>query len=180
MCFAKDTVLLSIALIALQSCSMDIHSKFEVLRFLSDEIIIPDNCLFVDQEGLHIASGLSRCRIARLIVIYTSKDCNECAISHLEENNPLFSFAEKDERFETMVVMTPKDGEFEDIVNKLLEKKYKYPVFLDKEGSIEAQLFSNQLFNIFLLDKDNMVQYIGNPLGSVKSLNKFTRKLKRL
>ena len=180
MCFAKETIILSIVLSALQSCSLDIHSKYEVLRFLSKEITIPDNCLFVEQGDLHIATGLSRQGIARLFIIYTSKDCNECAVSHLDENNPLFSFANKDKRFETVVVMTPKDEAFEDIVDRLIRKSYKYPVYLDKEGSIEAQLSSNQLFHIFLLDKNNKVQFIGNPLGSVGSLKKFTRKLKRL
>ena len=83
-------------------------------------------------------------------------------------------------RFDTVIFMSPREDEFKDIVEKLVLKNYKYPVYLDKEGIIEAQLPSNQLFHIFLLDKYNKVRFIGNPMSNLKSKSNFTRKLKRL
>jgi len=159
---------------------MDLPTKVEVLRFLSKQINIPNECLCFENGNFHVATGLADSNCARLLVIYTSEDCNECAVSHLDDLGPFYSFAQNDNRFKVEVFMTPKEEDFEFISEMLILRSFKHPVFIDKEGVIETQLPANPFFRIILLDKDNKVRFIGNPMLNKKAIIKFKNKLESL
>jgi hypothetical protein len=69
------------------------------------------------------------------------------------------------ENFGVIVIMNPSDIETADYT--LADMRFHHTVFYDLDGSFERlnpHLPANELFHTFLLNKDNKVVLVGNPI----------------
>ena len=111
----------------------------------------------------------------KMIVYIDSTECTPCALSHLRYWNPLIKET-KNIDINYIFIIAPKTKEIYDINVEMeitdlensiyLDKKY---VFLKNNKNIPKET----MYHTFLLDMNNKVVIVGNPIGNKRVKNLF-------
>lgn len=106
---------------------------------------------------------------SRMIIYYDSMSCNLCEISHLQDLLKIYEVAEMMETFDVVTVFAPKAEEYNDIVTRLEDLAFEYPIYADKECSLLAHnpwIPAENYFHCFLTDRSGKPIFVGNPTAS--------------
>lgn len=153
--------------------------KEELLEFYSKTIQLPDlnyyNLNGIDTINVDIMKSK-----LKLIIYFDSINCTSCYISKLIYWKPFieYSCSLRDE-LSLVFVLFPPNSEKETIKFKLMSYPIDYPVLIDKNGDFEKlnpHLPKNKAMHTFLLDENNKVILVGNPLYN-KEIEKLFYKI---
>jgi len=104
----------------------------------------------------------------KLVVWYDSLICNSCHLNRMYNWYAITDYADSlSQRFSVVFLFTPKKGDIHRVHSKLLTEKFDYPVFTDRNSIFYEQnpiIPKNQQLHSFLLDRNNRVVLVGNPL----------------
>lgn len=170
-------VAISSLLFCLLSCSRDLRSAREAARFMESRITIPRYLLKI--ENGTVSDYYYSYSLPLLIQYYGPDACSECVLARIKDNYELIEWGRTSHLFETMIIMSPKEQEKEEIINKLVCLKGEYPVFIDVHSVIAHQnvVPSDSRFHMFLVDYSGKPICIGNPLKSPTARSRFLKQI---
>ncbi len=116
------------------------------------------------------------------MVIYTdSESCNGCMLSKLYLWQELIDYSEKYKgKLKFYFIFNPPENE--NIEKNLKTNLLEYPMIIDRKGEFEKlnpQLPKNKALHAFLLDKDNKVIMVGNPLQNTEVEKLFYKEIEK-
>jgi len=104
----------------------------------------------------------------KLVVWYDSTGCSPCRIQQMYKWYEIIDYAkESEQKFRVIFIFTPRQGE--DIAKSLIS--FNYPVYIDKKTDFiinNHRLPQKETFKTFLLDQNNKIVMVGNPIGNEK------------
>lgn len=155
-------IILSLILIStLSACNEDPNTRI-IREWQGKKIELPSYFLnIIDNDTVStIAADFT------ILSYFDSLGCTSCKL-HLSNWNRLFDEINEDLGETTInTVLLINTNKINDIKDLIEEEFYSYPIFVDPEDKInQANNFpDHDIFRTFLLDKDNKVLAIGNPL----------------
>ena len=159
-------------------CDGAYSSVVQAMRFYRSEVVLPDAMIAVrDGKLTHVPlPGTDRPVLVRY---YGPDDCNECALSHMRENEELARWAEADKSFYLLIVMAPKDEDRMGTIERVMDMRSSLTVYFDESYFFESQkvIPSSDKMHTFLLGDDRKPKYIGNPLKNESSKKRFMKSL---
>lgn len=158
-------------LIILSIISCDMNSKFkkEYNILKSEKITIPNNLKTLMNGNDSLIQNFFDSEL-KLIVYTDSTSCNSCYIRKLENWNYLLEYAQGfNGKLKFYFIIAPKIDELNSVKIALRSVKFNYPVILDSEDNFKKSnpnIPNNKILHTFLLDKDNNVIMVGNPVNN--------------
>ncbi len=117
---------------------------------------------------------------ALMVIYYDKAECGSCRISKLNMLDTLYRLSETSDKFNMLVVFSPKEEEFQEILSLLKDRKYPYPVAMDINGDFgrfNSFIPEDSRFHSFLTDSNRKPIFIGNPLYSSELWKMFIKRL---
>lgn len=167
----------------LSSCKEMALSK-QVKEFMDKTIVMPDSLLVV--KGGDIAMKESNKLTHPTLIVYIDENsCTSCKISHLIDYTPLFEKAKENQKFDVMIIFSPKEDDYNKVKKELILRGFEYPVYLDRKREFiklnsDAISSKDVRFNSFLLNSSYKPIYIGDPMTSDKLWNIFLQILETI
>ena len=158
-----------IALLSLCSCKEEKRKQTireVVAEWTGKEIRFPEGipCQFLGRDTACIDPAN---RNYKILLYVDSTGCNSCRLK-LPEWNQLISEADAlfPGKVDFLIFYQPKSRDVRELTFQLNQADFQYPVFLDMDNKIDKanHFHSSPSFQCFLLDKDNKVVLIGNPV----------------
>lgn len=153
----------------------------QLKSFSKETIVIPDE--LTEVRG-HNVSRISDTRKEFTFVTYfDSLSCSRCQIAHLSDYTDLYEVADSVGVLDFLVVFSPRDEEYDEVVKELVLNDFPYPVYVDYGGyfrKANASIPEDSRFHSFLLDRDGHPAFVGNPVASQKLWDLFEKALDRL
>ena len=106
-------------------------------------------------------------------VLFTDSDeCSSCALTSFYDWQPLIERETKihKSKIDFIFIFSPKASELSKLKKKILHANIHHPIYIDSNGifSKNNDIPHNHLFHTFLVDTNNQVVLVGNPLISEK------------
>ena len=111
----------------------------------------------------------------KLIFYYNNQGCNACKISHIYDLYKLFDMNDS-ESFDILIIVAPAVQQYEDVITQVKYQRHCFPIYIDKKNefiSMNSKLSNDSRYHTFLLDKNNRIILIGNPVYSTDMWNLF-------
>ncbi|MFI3263199.1 MAG: hypothetical protein R3Y26_09895 [Rikenellaceae bacterium] len=170
-----NKIIFTLLIAFLASCTNQAKIKKDLVQLISAPIILPTDAKVTihGKDTLinnHFESEL------KMIVYSDSLGCTSCGINKMYLWDEFVKYADGyDGRLKFYFIYSPSSK-----VNKTIRRAFKqslfdYPIVIDETGEFEkknSHLPRNHAMHAFLLDKDNKIIMVGNPL-----LNKDIEKL---
>lgn len=167
--------------IELTNCSRA-NTQQELHKFINSTINIPN--IDVVQNGI-LMDSLQHALPPniKLINYYTpAKGCVSCWISHLYDID-LYLEDKINEYFTPVVIILIDENNEDEVLSQLKRQPHCYPIYIDKNKQFERKnttLPSDYKFHTFLVDRNNKVVLIGNPLNGDAMWNLFKSTLENM
>ena len=104
----------------------------------------------------------------KLVIWNDSLICGSCLAGKMNEWEEIVTYAQSlDQCFKIIYLFTPKKEDLNRLNVALKTNQFDYPVFIDQSATFVKQnskLPKNWQLHSFLLDKNNKVVLVGNPL----------------
>lgn len=157
------------------SCSVPSNNREQkdiVEEMIGTEIMIPaDLSITVNNIPMRKSKIPSDYKI---ITYIDSTECTECSMKLSEWNEVIDEFKANEESVvEFLMIVNTRNGE---AVRHLIERdKFMHPISIDSNADFRKQnnLPFRHIYNTFLLDSENMVIAIGNPVENPKILDLY-------
>jgi hypothetical protein len=151
--------------------------KKVVTSYIDKEIIVPDTMIYYCNSGKISKHFISEDKMK--IFVYIDGDCSKCVESLIEwqqfienNNNTLCN---------CLIVFFITSSNFNLIEKLLNEIKFKYSVVFDyKNAYLLKNNFNNPILNTVLVDSQNRIILVGNPLGNLKLTDLYLNKINKL
>lgn len=140
------------------------------------EIIFPtDLHFFIANEPIDLLQG---CFSYSIVNYIDSGGCKSCKLK-LEEWNKLIQEFKSvcDDEFEVLTVVHTSDSDYDELDFILARTEYTHPVAVDEHDSFNTlnRLPKDEQYHTFLLDIDNRVLAVGNPVDNPKIKERYIR-----
>lgn len=163
---------MSALIVVLASCSLkDRKLENDVEHFLGTVISIPEYQM--QRFGSGGIDSLDRANGRYQMVVYTdSTECSPCAIKHLNNWESIIDTLESFPLYKgTVFIFSPSKSSYEEVNEELRKTNIKYSMYLDTCNVFlnkNRGIPSNGRMHTFLIDDNNRVALIGNPLTNEK------------
>lgn len=145
---------------------------------------------FKDLEPILLGKELSTGSInlsskdARLVVYFDSTSCQSCRVNKLYEwNNIIEIESESRGEFEIIFIFSPSISQKALLKRSLAVSKFAHVVWFDYNNYFfknNTFIPKDNRFHVFLLDKNNKIVFVGNPLYGEKIAKLFNQVLENL
>ena len=152
-----------------------IHRSLEELYKAT--ILFPDSLAIVI-GGLSEKTSVATTPI-KLVSYYPSNYCTACTINQLDKWKPIFDLA-ADGQFVPVLLFSPGERGYRSLISELQFSEPPYPVYVDKENLFQTSnpsIPDDSRYHTFLLDRNNRVVLVGNPLASNAMWSLFRKTL---
>ena len=170
--FVMKNIFIIINIILLVSCFSQQQQYVQEIKNLQSEIIqLPVKGLVIQQQKIE-CFHVDKPNILKLVVYADSLECTVCAINHINSWKPLINYAKRfDDRLRFCFIFSPQKKDLFDTKLLIVRQMFDYPILLDTLREFEKlnpHLPKNRAFHTFLLDENNNVILVGNPLHNKK------------
>ena len=163
----RRCVYIFIFTLLLGSCS-NVQLKRQMQYVLGAEINLPHNLEYVCGKD-SISVDLNELKLIKLIQYYDPKECALCKATSLNDWLNIQGLTQENIDFGLYIVFAPSPEQYSEIKRIFRIQEKKYNIYLDKDNLYfeqNKQVLKNRMFHTLLLDKDNRVVLVGNPLAS--------------
>lgn len=104
-----------------------------------------------------------------LVVYYDSLECSHCRVAHLVDMNDVVEISDVDDQFGVLFIFTPSKKDVRQLWLSLNKHEYQEKICLDSLGVFiqeNPHIPTSHQCHTLLLDRDNRVVLVGNPLAS--------------
>ena len=141
----------------------------EFLPFKAKTITLPENMLVENCVEQGIADTTLLCRPLKMVVYVNQEGCQDCNLRTLL---PVYMFMLENQHLENFgVIIILNTFDMEAAAFTLSDMRFNRTVFFDLDGSFERlnpHLPAGEQFHTFLLNKENKVVLVGNPVHNEK------------
>lgn len=162
--------LLLCLVIFVASCSQW-RIKSEIESFSKESIRLPTD-LEIVQDGVVLPDSLKQTMTnpIKLVLFFSADRCTSCVIGRLGDYEKIFSLRAENQ-FSPIIIFSPKEDprEYKTLITDLKIQSLPYPIYIDKHNKFQQEnpkLPEDTRYHTFLLDKNNHVVLVGNPLAS--------------
>ncbi len=177
------TILLILSLTTLVSCNL-LSTHKEIKAFTGQEIRLP-------QKGEYFLGGKDTTskivdELKGKIVVYSdATECSTCEISNLYKWSEIIDIQKwTRDKVGVVFVMTPKAIDVAEIRRAIINnRQVEANIILDSFAEmpeLNPYLPTKSRFKTFLLDQNNKVVLVGNPLGNEKMWELYKKEIARL
>ena len=146
------------------SCNNNKKLQSEIASFTGSQMIIPAEMLPDSVDIFNVEN--------KLIIWFDSAECASCRVNRLYEwdEDPVASHARGlPGKFGIVLIFSPQADEVRSLKVNLTGYELSFPVIIDEESrfpKLNPHIPTNRQLHAFLLDKNNKVVLVGNPLGN--------------
>ena len=164
-------MILYILLLTIISCNNEQSLSKELLLLQSRPIILPlnDDLILHNMDSILISEKINK---LKYIIYSDSLDCTSCMINNLSSWEPILEYSKKyNGKLIFQFIFSPIKKDLRQI-NMLIEYSgFKHQIMIDLKKNFEKlnpHLPKNKALHTFLLDENNRVVLVGNPLRNKK------------
>jgi len=155
----------------------------DVGKFMNQQITLPESMSVVWRGKDTIMTNYSTSFI-KLIIWYDSLRCISCEANKINEWREIIAYTDSLDKWLSIIYLfTPRKNDIYKVKMALKSDKLDYPIFIDQHLIFVKQnpkLPKNRELHSFLLDKDNRVVLIGNPLHAPPVWNLYKKTIQTL
>lgn len=160
------------AIIVFVSSCENLRIAHEVKNFSGSTITVPKG-LKVKCGGIDTTFQLTQKQtLTKMIVWYDTMECSSCRMKRIDMWNKIVVYSRDSIiGFEPVFIFSPNKGSLNSFELEINIANFDYPIMVDYENSfydVNPQIPQDNKFHVFLLDKNNKVVLIGNPLQNQK------------
>lgn len=103
---------------------------------------------------------------AKIVIYYNAKGCTSCRMNELYSWKEVMKADPEGLPDADFVFIFKSDPRNEEVVQKLISTDFRYPILCDPAGEFEKNntLPKNEMYHVFLLDRDNKIILSGSPI----------------
>lgn len=163
---------IAVVLLLLPSCGYNLRDVVALQDMKSHPVVFP--------TSLRMTIGGEYCDFCKipegikLVVYVDSSVCNACVVSKLEKYHELEHIGNN--KLHVAIIMNPKGGEEEIVLQELSHYEHFFPVFIDTSSDFllnNPHIPRDNRFHIFLVDSSSVPVFVGNPSANLKMLKRF-------
>lgn len=165
----RISLLLSL-LIYVTGC--DLITRFQVEKMYGKVVRFPDSLAEVSygekNEIAEIPYGMER-----FVILFVDKNCSRCQVGRLPE---FYSLIDSCRARAILPIVLFSGGGLEPSEEVAQQHYYPFSVFFDEGGRFMIDnrfLPQDQRFHFFLLDKNNSIRFVGNPIQNDSMMELF-------
>lgn len=163
---------LLLLLFLFSACGKKQEIAKEMIELQSKVIVIPqESQLTIQGKDTVLIDFIEDGRL-KLLAYIDSAGCSSCAINKMYMWNSLIEYSKVHEgNLKFYFIFSPRKQDVKGVRIGLAKNAFDYPVLLDTLGSFEKlnpHLPKNKALHTFLLDENNNVILVGNPLHNKK------------
>lgn len=158
------------------SCTKNTITK-ELQELKKYSISIPSDIMVIN-NGQLISSFIHDTLYAKLIIYYDSTECSSCHIAHLNDWNEIIQISHQYNKFRPIFIFSPSKSKISDVLNAIEKFPFNYPMLLDFENKFYKKntfIPNNLNYHTFLLNKNNQIILVGNPLYNSQLWNLYQK-----
>jgi len=177
----KLTTSLLIFLVVISCNQGKKESEKKVSRFIGDTLFLPEISEVLYKDSLyHEKLPLNKESKLKITTLFWG-DCSSC-IADLEGWGELFQLAKSKQEVEILFYLYTADFKFfkKSIYND--KNFHQYPLILDKELNYVDRNnlpFNDKIYQTFLLDSNNKVILVGNPIYNKKLMKLYKEEINK-
>lgn len=161
-------ITLILLFLTLLSCGGNRDIKKELTLFSSRPVVIPTDLEVLYNGKDTIAQDAWKSSEMKLVIYTDSVSCGSCYVKKMYLWQPFIEYSKAFEsKLSFCFIFTPPPKGYNSLQAALLNSHIDYPVLIDRKGDFErlnTHLPKNKDLHTFLLDQDNNVILVGNPL----------------
>ena len=161
-----------LSLVCLLFSCTEKNIKREILQLQSQKILIPTDSMLHQINGRDTILGNTFDISIKLVVYSDSSICSSCALQALNKWDSFIQKANKSQgKLQLFFIFSPRKREVIQVKNMIATYALDYPVFIDTMKiftKYNPHLPMHPMFHIFLLDEEDQVIVVGNPLKNKK------------
>lgn len=150
----------------LNSCS---NPEYKLKRMIGSSFEFPEDKMFQWNPDTMLMRYSYNTAKYKLIVYADSSECSQCYLTHLEHWNKYVTI-EQDSKGKLLCVFII-EGKKEEIPIVASMTNLKHPLFFDEDFSLRhtnPQIPQENMFHVFLVDSEDKIKFVGNPLRNEK------------
>lgn len=174
-------IIITILIIILNSSCNNIKAiSNDIEKLKSKAIVIPkDHKMMIFNNDS--TNTLTYNEQLKLVIYYNSESCSSCALKKLYLWKDYIQLAKSHKGLlQNYFIFNPKHSDLNSLKLYLLSSSIDCPVIVDTLGEFEklnTHLPDNQMMHTFLLDQDNKVILVGNPIMSSRIEKLLTKEI---
>lgn len=174
-------VMSGIIFVLMQSCGK-IQVSRDVRKFVGTEIVFPSELQYI--HGTNNYYNPKDTPVASVVYWFDENECNICKLSNLGITRKLFDFCRDSvSSVNIRIVFTPS-FEKKDLFLEFIENsESEFPIYVDRNnsfGTTNPTIPKIRSFHAFLLDNQNRVILVGDPLMNEKMWSLYITALKTI
>ena len=178
----KRILVILLSCFAVVSCKTA-RIKKELKEFTGQQIVLPDS-LRSTVNGRDTTLTDFMGAETKLVVFYDSVVCSSCRINRMYEWKEVIATSiGLKHKFNAIFIFSPKRGTESQLITSLKAAQLDYPVFLDSGGLFlkrNPRIPSGEMYHTFLLDRQNRVVLVGNPIGNERLWELYKKEIKNI
>ena len=162
------------------SCSEEKKIEELLQGFMRKKIYLPETLEMVYEH--QIKKVAINADYANLVIYFDSTECSKCIINKLFIYDKLYEYEVNSNKFNILMIFSPRDEEYDAVVTELMVADYLYPIYIDYRGEFSkhnTSIPTDRRFHSFLLDKDGHPVFVGNPVSNETMWNLFENALEK-
>lgn len=176
MFFNMGKICLCILLFMIISCHNEprLSKKLSVLQSRPITLPLNNDLMIYNVDSMPFNKVTEK---LKYIIYSDSLDCTSCMINNLSSWNSILEYCEKyNGKFIFQFIFSPHKKDLHQISMLIKHSGFKYPIMIDTKKRFEKlnpHLPKDRLLHAFLLDENNNVILVGNPLRNKKIKEMF-------
>lgn len=149
---------------SLMSCSRR-HTWNELIDLTRAQIHFPELSNVARNNRLNQQKN----GLIKFVIHYDSSECSYCRVAHLCENSKIFKIKNDVKQFIPIILFSPAKDQCKHLQMSVKNHEFQEYIYIDSLNTflkINPQIQKNHKYNSFLLDKNNRIVLVGNPLTS--------------
>ena len=169
------------ALLFLSGCGEQGNTLREYVNFCQTRVSLPEQMIKIVNGRVDSINNYSP-SLPVLVRYYGSKECTDCAFSHMRDNLKQLYLSKQEKTFDFIVIMAPPEDVREEVIARAVEMSLPLTIMVDDSYYLESQrgFPSSPSLHSFLLNLRGRPVFIGSPFRNSKTLTKFHRRLDAL
>ena len=172
----KSIFVLFICVMMIMSCDNNSKLSEEILLFKKKSVLLTKQSLLITKEEEEIITNDVQ-KGLKYIIYKDSLDCTSCAINRMYFWNDFIKYAKLfNGQLKYYFIYSPSKMERKHVEFILKNGNFDFPILLDTLGEFEKlnpHLPKNRTLHSFLLDENNHVILVGDPLSNKKIKKMF-------
>lgn len=176
----RSFLLAYLAGMLIMSCSPKDKVKDNISKMTEKAVLIDSGKMKTWLPDSALAHGEKKA--FTLVVFADSTQCSPCFINGLKEWNDMLAMEQdKKGNVRFLFIIEPRKGDETLLREKLQESGFKHPVLIDGKSlfrNANPHIPQEMLYHTFLLDRENRIVLVGNPLHNEQVRKLLYQRLK--